>query len=91
MPVSHIGDKRCWAHQPGSFPGGDRLARQWLWRWLLPWPIRFRVEQVGDQFAMGDEHDPGEQRQHVGQRVGISPVSGRKNTCDLSQLGRDHS
>ena len=91
MFVAHMRHKRCWAARTRSFPGGDRLARQSLLRWLLPWPIRFRVEQVGDQFAVGDEHDPGEQRQHVGQRVGISPVSGRKNTCDLSQLGRDHS
>ena len=78
MFVAHMRDKRCWAHQPGSFPGGDRLARKWLRRWLLPWPIRFRVEQVGDQFAVGDEHDPGEQRQHVGQHVGVSPMSERE-------------
>ena len=53
------------------------------------WPVRFRIQQVGDQFAVGDEHDPGEQRQHVGQRVGVTPVSGRKNTCDLPKLGGD--
>ena len=78
MFVSHIGDKRCWAHPPGSFPGGDRLARQWLRRWLLPWPIRLRIEQVRDQFAVGEQHDPGEQRQHVGQHLGVSPMSERE-------------
>ena len=78
MPVSHIGDKRCWAQPPGSLPGGDRLARQWLRRWLLPWPVRFRIQQVGDQLAVGEQHDPGEQREHIGQRIWIPPVSGRE-------------
>ena len=36
-------------------------------RWLVPWPVRFRVKQVGDQLAVGDEHDPGEQRQRIWQ------------------------
>ena len=48
---------------------------------------QFRIQQVGDQFAVGDEHDPGEQRQHVGQRIGVLPVSGRKNTCDFPEFG----
>ena len=34
---------------------------------------------MGDQFAVGDEHDPGEQRQHVGQRLRVAPMSGRNN------------
>ena len=91
MLVAHMRHKRYWSNQPGSFPGGDRLSQQWLLRWLLPWPVRFRVQQVGDQFAVGDEHDPGKQRQHVGQCVRVSPVSGRKNTGDMLQLGGDPS
>ena len=53
-------------------------------------PIRFRVEQMGDQLAMSEQHDPGEQQQYVGQRFGESPVSGHKDSCDVSQLGRNH-
>ena len=56
----------------------------------MPWPIRFRIEQMGDQLAMNEQHDPGEQQQYVGQRLGESPVSGRKDYCDVSQLGRNH-
>ena len=46
---------------------------------------------MGDQLAVGEQHDPGEQRQHVGQRVGVLPVSGRKDSYDVSEFGRDHS
>tara|TARA_B100001939_G_scaffold159346_1_gene137665 strand:+ start:195 stop:335 length:141 start_codon:yes stop_codon:yes gene_type:complete len=46
---------------------------------------------VGIQLALGEQNDPGEQGQYVGQRVGVAPVSGRKNTYDVSQLRRDHS
>lgn len=66
MFVALTSDKRYWPQRPGSFPGGDRLARQWLLRWTLPMPISFRVEQVGDQFAVGQQKDSGEQRQHFG-------------------------
>jgi hypothetical protein len=45
---------------------------------------------VGDQFAVGEQNDSSEKRQHIGQRVRVSPMSGRKNTCDVSQLGRDY-
>ena len=46
---------------------------------------------MSDQLAVGEQHDPGEQRQHIGQSVGVLLVSGRKNTCDIPQLGGDHS
>ena len=91
MFVSHIRDIRCCWTRPGSFRRGVQPGPLSLLRWLVPWPVRFRVQQVGDQLAVGEQHDPGEQRQHVGQCVGVAPVSGRKKACDVPQLGGDHS
>ena len=42
--------------------------------------ITDRVLTIREQFAVGQQHDPDEQRQHVGQRVGVSQVSGRKDS-----------
>ena len=38
-----------------------------LVRWLVPWPVRFRVQQVGEQLTVGYELDHGEQRQRIWQ------------------------
>ena len=90
-PVSHKQDKQYWARLSGSFPEADRLARRSLLRWLLPWPIRFRIEQIGKQFAVGHQHGPYEQRQQVGKRIRVAPVSRGKNCCNKQELRRDHS
>ena len=84
--VSHKQDNRCWAARPGSFPGAVQPDPRSLVRWLLAWPVRFRVQQMSDQLAVGEQHDPGEQRQHIGQSVGVLLVVD-KNTRH-SKLGR---
>ena len=40
---------------------------------------------------MGHLQDCGKKRQHVGQRLRVAPMSGHKNSCDLRDVGGDHS
>ncbi|MDC3185932.1 hypothetical protein OBA47_01700 [bacterium] len=52
--------------------------------------IRFPIQQVGNQFAVGEQQYPVEQRQNVWQCVRVWPVSGSKNSSDLRDVGGDH-
>ena len=90
MFVLQIRDIWCCWTRPGSFRRGVQPGPLFLLQWLVPWPVRFRVQQMGDQLALGEQHDHGEQRQYDGQCVRVSPVGGRKDSYDVPKFEGDN-
>ncbi|QNI83399.1 hypothetical protein SynRS9907_02571 [Synechococcus sp. RS9907] len=45
---------------------------------------------MNEQFPVGHLQDCGEERQHLGQRLRVTPVSGRKNRYDLHEIAGNH-